>query len=86
MSIMNIFNTTRGRQMWPSFSATMSNDLAATMDRAMMDNGIVNIPVLAEQIRRRNTEDNVALEDIEQALIRYAQNRSAAMEFDGAHD
>ena len=72
--------------MWPSFSATMSNDLAATMDRAMMDNGIVNIPVLAEQIRRRNTEDNVALEDIEQALIRYAQNRSAAMEFDGAHD
>ena len=83
---MNIFSSMRGPTVALSFSATLKSDLAATMDRAMVDHGIVNIPVLAEEIRQRNAEDNVALEDIEHALICYAQNRSAAMEFDGPRD
>ncbi|PSJ56949.1 hypothetical protein C7I84_18905 [Mesorhizobium ephedrae] len=49
---------------------------------AITRSGIINIPVLAEEIRRRNTRENAALEDIEYELLRLAQRLNAAIEFD----
>jgi hypothetical protein len=65
-------------------TSAIRDDLAATLDRAMAQNGTVNIPVLAEEIRRRNELANVALEDIAEELMRRALIRNAVMEFNGA--
>jgi hypothetical protein len=68
--------------MRPMFSAPLNDDIAQTMEFALQRYGIVNIPLLAEQIRKRNEVDNVALEDIAERLMQQAQSRNAAMEFD----
>jgi hypothetical protein len=46
------------------FSQGMMDDLAEAVRLAFTRKGIVNIPQLAEEIRRRNEADNIALEDI----------------------
>ena len=64
------------------FSQTMLSDLSESVRIALARDGIVNVPVLAEQIRRRNESENIALEDIESQLLMQAQAFSAAIEFD----
>lgn len=64
------------------FSAALTEDLVSSLEAALVRNGIVNIPLLAEEIRQRNADENIALEDIVHALMQRAQVRRAAMEFD----
>ncbi|MCX7303329.1 MAG: hypothetical protein NTV73_03170 [Hyphomicrobiales bacterium] len=62
-------------------SQQLMDDLAMSVHTALATNGIVNVSQLAEDIRRRNEIDNVALEDITAHVMAHAQRLSAAMEF-----
>jgi hypothetical protein len=64
------------------FTPALHDDLDRSLDDAIVARGIVNIPRLSEQIRQRNEEQNVALEDIAAELMRRALARNALMEFD----
>jgi hypothetical protein len=64
------------------FSVDFLNDLTRTIDTALGRHGIVNVPALAEQVRRRNEHENIALEDVEAKILQLAQRRSAIMEFE----
>ncbi len=68
--------------MGPLFSPMLMDDLRQTIQAALTMNGIINIPKLAEEIRKRNEAENVALEDIAAELLVQAQRHSAIMEFD----
>lgn len=59
------------------------DDLAHSVRLAVSSQGIVNIPLLAQQIHGRNSGENVALDDIARQLLVQAQIHSAAVEFDG---
>jgi hypothetical protein len=59
----------------------MQLDIAQATQRAAAQAGIVNVPALAEEIRRRNETENVALEDIEYEVLFLAQRLSVAIEF-----
>jgi hypothetical protein len=63
------------------FTPALHDDLDEALDSEIATNGMVNIPRLAEQIRLRNEELNVALEDIAYELMRRALARNALMEF-----
>lgn len=63
-------------------STVMMDDLTEAVRVALAKNGIVNIPQLAEEIRKRHEAENIALEDITEQLMAQAQRFSAAMEFD----
>lgn len=69
--------------MKPLISQRLMIDLADAVRQALARDEIVNVPQLAEEIRRRNKSENVALEDIEAQLLIQAQAFSAAIEFDG---
>ena len=58
-------------------------DMKQTVELAMSRGKVVNLSVLAEQIRRRNEAENVALEDIIEHLMIQAQFLGAPMEFGG---
>ena len=64
------------------FSANFLNDMRQAVDEALGRHGIVNVPLVAEQVRRRNEHENVALEDVEAKIMQLAQIRSAMMEFE----
>jgi len=66
------------------FSSRLQDDLVTSFRTELQKNRIINIPVLAEQIRNRNEAENVALEDISEWLMHYAKSVSAAMVFDPA--
>ena len=65
-----------------TFSADVLNDMAQAVDAALGRYGIVNVPLVAEQVRRRNEQENIALEDIEARIMQMAQMRWAPMEFE----
>jgi len=65
-----------------SVSQQMMDDLAQSVREALVISGIVNIPQLAETIRKRYEGENIALEDITELVMTQAQRFSAAMEFD----
>lgn len=65
-----------------SFSQKILDDLSEAVQLALSTRGIVNIPRLAEEIRKRNEAENIALEDITEMVMVQAQKFSAAMEFD----
>jgi hypothetical protein len=71
-----------GAQMRIRFSQQLMDDLVQSVRTACTAHGIVNILQLAEDIRRRNEIENVALEDIAEEVMLQAQRLSAAMEFD----
>jgi hypothetical protein len=73
-----------GEAMKTTFSNRLSEDIIRTLEFAIRDFGIANISVLAEQIRKRNEAENVALEDIIEKLAERAIQRGAAIEFDSA--
>ena len=64
------------------FSSRLQDDLVTSFRTELQKNRIINIPVLAEQIRNRNEAENVALEDISEWLMHYAKSVSAAMVFE----
>jgi hypothetical protein len=64
------------------FSQTMLDDLTQAVGAAVASQGIINISKLAEEIRKRNEAENVALEDVIALVMVQAQRFSAAMEFD----
>jgi hypothetical protein len=68
--------------MKPLFSQKILDDLSEAVQLALSTRGIVNIPRLAEEIRKRNEAENIALEDITEMVMVQAQKFSAAMEFD----
>ncbi|GLS33136.1 hypothetical protein SAMN04488498_105315 [Mesorhizobium albiziae] len=63
-------------------SNQLQDDLVASFRTELQKNRIINIPVLAEQIRIRNEAENVALEDISEWLMHYAKSVSAPMVFE----
>ena len=65
------------------FSTRLMEDMKQTVEMAMSKGQVVNLSVLAEQIRRRNEAENVALEDIIEHLMVHAQFLGAPMEFGG---
>ena len=65
-----------------TFSPDFLKDLTQAIDAALSQHGIVNVPLLAEQVRRRNEHENIALEDIEAKVMQLAQMRCAVMEFE----
>ena len=70
--------------MQPHFTPAFHDELNYALDGEIATNGIVNIPRLAEEIRRSNETLNIALEDIVSELMRRALARNAVMEFDAA--
>lgn len=64
------------------FSQKLVEDLQNSVLHALAVHGIVNVPVVAEQVRQRNEVENVALEDIIVELMAQAQRFNAAMVFD----
>lgn len=63
------------------FTPALNDELDRSLDDAIVRNGTVNIPLLSEEIRLRNEELNIALEDIVAELMRRALARNAVMEF-----
>ena len=56
-------------------------DLAATVQAAHAEKGIINVTALSEEVRLRHEKENVALEDIAEMVMLRAQYAGAAMEF-----
>lgn len=65
------------------YSAHLREDVNSQVQAALHAKGIVNISVVAEEVRLRNLAENVALEDIEYLVMHAAQLYGAAIEFDG---
>lgn len=65
------------------YSARLRDDVNSAVLTAFRTAGIVNISMVAEQVRIRNLAENVALEDIERLVLQAAQLIGAAIEFDG---
>ncbi|RWX57917.1 hypothetical protein [Mesorhizobium sp. M2A.F.Ca.ET.039.01.1.1] len=65
------------------YSQTLLDDVTASVTEAFQRLGIVNVPVVAEQVRRRHLSENIALEDIEEIVLDTAQMFHIPMEFDG---
>jgi hypothetical protein len=63
-------------------STEIHDDIRVTIEAVMRSTGIINVPVLAEQIRVRNARFNAAIEDIEQAIVDRSRYLSASMMFD----
>lgn len=68
--------------MKPRFTQSILSDMARSIDLAMTKANIVNVSRLAGEVQMRNELENIALEDIAAELLRMAQIRGAAMEFD----
>jgi hypothetical protein len=65
------------------YSAQLRDDLNTRVLAALHSKGIVNIAAVAEEVRLRNLDENVALEDLERLVMQVAQLYGAAMELDG---
>lgn len=66
-----------------SFSDALQADIVDTVNTVLVEHGVLNIPVVAADISRRNEAENVAIEDIEYAVLHHGERISAMMEFDG---
>jgi hypothetical protein len=65
------------------FSIKLQNDVLAAVQTVANCGGILDISTLAEQVRQRNEAENVALEDILQALLQQARWLNLPIEFSG---
>jgi hypothetical protein len=72
------------RQMFVNPSAQMRHDIIETLRTATARRQTVQISQLAEEVRRRHVAENIAVEDIEELLVTYAQVFNVTMEFDSA--
>ena len=69
-----------------TLSPHLQSDIMMAAEASLLNYGVLNIPVLAEEIRLRNERENVALEDIEQEILAVGTRLSATMEFDKISD
>lgn len=69
-----------------SVATEILDDIRIAIEAAMRSTGIINVPVLAEQIRAKNARFNAAIEDIEQAIVDRSRYLSASMMFDRQAD
>lgn len=65
------------------YSSQLREDVNSRVQAALHAKGIVNISVVAEEVRLRNLVENIALEDIEYLVMHAAQLYGAPIEFDG---
>jgi hypothetical protein len=68
--------------MMPIISQRVRADIDDAVRHARDGAGVVNIATLAEKVRQRNEAENVALEDIAEAMARAAQVAGVACDFD----
>ena len=66
-----------------TLSAQLTRDIREAVAEAALG-GIVNIPLVAERVRRKNVNDNVALEDVTRAVLMQAQLANMVVEFDAS--
>lgn len=64
------------------YSQELRLDVVSAVGRAAAHYGVVNVPMVAEAIRLRNEQENVAREDIEGLVVQHAQALGAAMAFE----
>ncbi|UVK37611.1 hypothetical protein LHFGNBLO_004673 [Mesorhizobium sp. AR10] len=64
------------------YSDHLLADVYSQVQAARGSRGIVNIAAVAEDVRLRNLDENVALEDIEHLVLQAAQLYGAVMELD----
>lgn len=60
----------------------LTSDISESIKTAFRDRGAVDIAVLAEQVRSRNVALNIALEDIEWAIVKAGQLLKIPMAFE----
>lgn len=60
----------------------MQRDMFAAVTEAVAAGDTINVSRIAERVRLANLANNVAREDIERALLRYAQALNAIVEFE----
>lgn len=60
----------------------LRRDIAALVQSARAERGIINISELAERLRLRHERENIALEDIAELVLQQAQQFGTAIEFD----
>jgi hypothetical protein len=65
------------------YSVQLREDLNSRVLAALRSRGMVNIAVVAEEVRLANLDENIALEDVERLVMQTAQLYGAAMELDG---
>jgi hypothetical protein len=63
------------------FSPTLSAEIVSAVQSMLAQTRIVNVSALAHHIQRRNLSENVALEDIEYAVLAEAQRHGGPIEF-----
>jgi len=62
-------------------SPGLLNDILEAAQGAAQSGSIINIRSVAEQVRQRHEDENVALEDIVEALMQQAQWLNLSVEF-----
>lgn len=62
-------------------SSGLLNDILEAAQGAAQSGSIINIRSVAEQVRQRHEDENVALEDIVEALMQQAQWLNLSVEF-----
>ena len=67
-------------------STQLGRDLVATVEAAFHEFGTVNVPMIAEELRSRHLEENVALEDLSAMVMRHSSRIGAPMEFHSLSD
>jgi hypothetical protein len=72
----------KGRTMMLFVPDRLKNDVAKTIKTEASCTPILNVPLIAEEIRLRNLFFNIAREDIEEMVLNAALQRGCAVEFD----
>ncbi|MDW6022356.1 hypothetical protein SAZ10_11385 [Mesorhizobium sp. BAC0120] len=65
-----------------AYSSKFKSDLSRSVHSALGKSGIINVPLVAEEVRKLNEIENIALEDIESMVLDLAQLLGAPIEFD----
>jgi hypothetical protein len=65
-----------------AYSTKLKEDVTKSVSTAVSTRGFVNLPAIAEEIRKRNEIENIALEDIERMVLEKALALGAVVEFD----
>jgi hypothetical protein len=65
-----------------TFSDALNADIMQTVKAELEEHGILNVPAVSAAISSRNKGENVALEDVQYAVLHEGQGRNAAMSFD----
>ena len=64
-----------------NYSQKLRSEVDVAVLDAVVSHGTVNVPHIAEILRVRNIDENVAREDVERLVIQRAQTMGAAMAF-----